>query len=183
LDARDWDALAVDIGGVSVGDSVWAAVDVGTNPAIAYAAKRDDAVAVKVEIFEGEVQLAVLEQRLIALAEEYDIQEIVWGSEGFRRSAEILEARRLPVMEHPYRAQRLSAFSSVLLETIREGRLRHDGDPELRSQVLSAPSKETDISEWRLVRSPDSRGVIAMMAAVHQATQVPVRSVDYVAFL
>jgi phage terminase large subunit-like protein len=173
LEAKDWDSLAVDIGGVVEGEEIWVAVDAGTNPGVAYAARRDnDAVAVRTEIGDGEVPLAFIEQRLIALAESFDVKEIVWGSEEFRRSAEILEARGLPVAWHPYRAQRLSAFSSVLLETIREGRLRHDGDPVLRSQVLGAVAKETEVGGWRLLRSPQSRGVIAMAVAVHQATQV-----------
>jgi phage terminase large subunit-like protein len=173
IDPADWDQLRVDIGGIEKGESVWAAVDVGTNPAIALAASREnEAAAVKVEIFDGDVPLERLEARLAQLAGIYDIREVAFDRVGFQRSAELLETQGLSLVEIPHSPERISIVSQTLHRLVQTESVHHDGDPALRAQVLGAVTKETERG-WRLVKSPTSRGLIAMAVAVHQATQVP----------
>lgn len=172
IEAPVWDGLKVDIGKVEEGEAVWAAVDVGTNPAIVLAALRDEeAAAVHAVIFDGQVPLERVEAELMTLAEKYDIREVAFDRVGFQRSAELLEAQGLPMMEIPHSPERMSIVSMTLHRLIQQSKLRHDGDPALRKQVLGAITKETERG-WRLVKSEDSRALIAMAMAVHQATQV-----------
>jgi len=60
------------------------------------------------------------------------------------------------------------------------GLLRHDGSPELRSQVLLGRTKET-VQGWYLVPTAQTAGLIAVAMAVHQATQVPSEPPAFVA--
>lgn len=171
VEAKKWDALKVDIGRVAEGESVCVAVDVGVNPGIALAAPRaDDGVAVKVEVFEGDIPLEVIENRLVELSEIYQLREVSYDKANFLRSAELLEQRGLPMIEMPHSPERLSIVSTTLRELIEGNRLRHDGDDALRAQVLAGTIKETERG-WRLIKSYRTRGLIALAVAAHQATQ------------
>lgn len=170
IEAQIWDRLKVDIGGVEEGERVWAAVDVGTNAGIALAAPRPNgAVAVLVEVFKGELSLGAVEDRLVELAARFDIANVAYDRIGFQRSAELLEKRGLAMLEIPHSPERLSIVSSNLDRFIKAGMLRHDGDPALRAQVLAGTTKETERG-WRLIKSPSTRGLVAMAVAVHQAS-------------
>ena len=172
ISAAAWDSLKVDIGQVEEGEPVWISVDVGTNPAIAIAARRpDEAVAVRVELFDGAVPLEVIEDRLVDLASDYQVKEVTFDRVGFQRSAELLEARGLPMVEIPHSPERISIVSMTLHRLIEAEKLHHDGDPGLRRQVLAGTTKETERG-WRLVKSPQVRGLVALAMAVHQATNV-----------
>lgn len=174
LEAPVWDRLAVDIGGVELGEPVWVSVSVGTNPAVAVVAPRvGGSVAVRVSIFDGQVPLELVEDHLVGLAGRFDVREVTYDRVGFQRSAELLEGRGLPMLELPHSPERISIVSQTLHRLIQQGDLCHDGDVALRSQVLGAVTKETERG-WRLVIAQGSRGVIAMAVAVHQATQVDV---------
>jgi phage terminase large subunit-like protein len=158
---------------------VWVAVAVGTNPAIAVAAPREDgAAAVRTEIFDGQIPLEVVEGHLQRLVKQYEVREVAYDRVGFQRSAELLEKRGLPMLELPHSPERISIVSQTLHRLIQTGALRHDGDPALRSQVLGAVTKETERG-WRLLISQQSRAVVAMAIAVHQATQVDARRSVY----
>jgi phage terminase large subunit-like protein len=172
LEAGVWDNLKVDIGRVKEGEPVWVAVSAGANPAIVLAAPRDgEAAAVRSFIWEGDVSLAVLENWLLGLTETFDLREVAFDRVEFQRSAELLEARGLPMVEIPHSPERLSIVSQTLHRLISQGDLAHDGDAVLRAQVTAAVTKETERG-WRLLKSPQSRALIAMAVAVHQATQV-----------
>jgi phage terminase large subunit-like protein len=172
IEAKQWDGLRVDIGQIEPLEQVWAAVDVGTNPAICLAASRpDEAVAVKAFSFEGSVPLEVIENKLVEISEAYALEEIAYDRVGFNRSAELLEERGLPMFELPHSPERMSIVSMTLLRLIDAGKLRHDGDQALRAQVLAGATKETERG-WRLVKSFRNRALIAMAVACHQATQV-----------
>jgi phage terminase large subunit-like protein len=172
LEAGTWADLKVDIGNVKPGERVWVAIDVGTNPGIGIVAPREEgAAAVKAVIWEGDVPLGVIEQALVDLVDQYDVQQVAFDRVGFQRSAELLEARGLPMVEIPHSPERMSIVSQTLHRLIGEGKIRHDGDPVLAGQVAEAVTKETERG-WRLLKSPGSRGLIAVAMAAHQATQV-----------
>lgn len=172
LEAPKWDRLKVDIGRVQEGEPVWAAVVTGTNPAIALAAPRpDEGMAVRVELFEGAVKAETIEDRLVELAGLFGIRQVAFDQLGFQRSAELLEKRGLPMIPIPHSPERLSIMSETLHRLIEAKKLRHDGSPELRLQVLAGSTKETERG-WRLVISNETRALIAMAVAVHQASHV-----------
>jgi hypothetical protein len=172
IEAPVWDRLKVDIGRVEEGEPVWVAVAVGMNSAIVLAAPRpDEAVAVRALIFDGAVPLEVLENHLVELAAGFQLREVAFDRVGFQRSAELLEARGLPMMEIPHSPERVSIVSMTLHRLIQQGKLRHEGDPKLRLQVLSGVTKETERG-WRLLISNQTRALIAMAVACHQATQL-----------
>lgn len=172
IEAPMWDRLKVDIGRVELRERVWVSVDVGTNSGIAIAAPRpDESVAVKVELFEGQIPLEVVEQRLVELASEYRVREVTYDRVGFQRSAELLEKRGLPMVEIPHSPERMSIVSMTLHRLIEAQKLHHDGDLVLRTQVLAGTTKETERG-WRLVKGPQVRGLVALAVAAHQATSV-----------
>jgi len=172
LEAAKWDRLRIDIGRVEPGERVWVAILAGTNPAVVMAAPRaDDAVAVAASIYEGAVPLERLEAELLRLAESYDIAEVAFDRVGFQRSAELLEEQGLTMVEIPHSPERLSIVSMTLHRLIEAGKLGHDGDSALRGQVLAGQTKETERG-WRLIISNETKALIAMAVAAHQATQV-----------
>jgi phage terminase large subunit-like protein len=171
IEPQEWDRLRVDIGQLQEGESVWVAVCTGINPAYALVAERDDGgVAVKVRVFEGDPTLGLLKNEVLALTEIYDVESITWGQTAFGRPAEELEEMGLSVREFAYKAPRLSAASPALKQLIQEKKLRHDGDPELRAQVMAGSTKSTE-EGWRLVPTDQSRGLIALTVACYQATE------------
>lgn len=176
IEPSEWDRLKVDIGFVEAGESVWVTVDVGFNSAIAIVAQRPDGgVAVKCEIFEGELEWRAVELKLVELADIYSVQEITYDNT-FDRSAEELRNLGLPMEEFPFSPLRMSQASLALKRLITEKKLRHDGDERLRAQVLAGTTKETERG-WRLMKSFRNRALIAMAVAAHQATTVQRESV------
>lgn len=172
LEAPMWDRLKVDIGKVEPGEKVWAAVVVGTNPGIVIAAPRaDEGAAVKAFVYAGAVPLETIENELVELADQYEVAEVAFDRVGFQRSAELLEERGLPMVEVPHSPERLSIVSMTLHRLIESKKLRHDGDSALRAQVLAGSTKETERG-WRLIISNQTRALIAMAIASHQATEL-----------
>lgn len=175
VDPLAWDRLAVDIGAVEDGEEIDAAIVVGTNPAIAIAARRpgepedETGAAVKVWIGEGAPDLEALEAEVMRIAQTYDVGRITYAKSQFLRSALLLEKKGLPMKEEPHSPERLSIVTHTLYRMIQVGNLHHDGDPVLRSQVVNAATKETE-DKWRLKVSDASRGVVAMALAAHLST-------------
>ena len=72
------------------------------------------------------------------------------------------------MVEMPQSDSRMAPASETLFELIREGRLVHDGDPEMRSQLLAAVPAETErgvrISKRRSKARIDAAVALAMAA-------------------
>jgi phage terminase large subunit-like protein len=185
IEPAAWDRLAVDIGGVEDGEEITLAVRAGAGCGIGIAAPREDgAVAVRAEIFPapsgGRVPLEVLERALHDLCSRYVVREIAYDPEQFMRSAELLTERGLPMIEIPQRPMRLAQATATMWRLVSAGLLRHDGSPELRSQVMLGRTKET-VQGWYLVPSAPTAALIAVAMAVHQATQVPADDPEFIA--
>jgi phage terminase large subunit-like protein len=177
IEPADWDKLVVDIGGIEDGDEVVLAVRAAAGMGIGIAAlKPDGAVAVKAEILAppsgGRIPLEVVERTLHQLCTRYVVREIAYDPEQFMRSAELLTERGLPMIEIPQRPMRLAQATATMWRLVSAGLLRHDGSPELRSQVMLGRTKET-VQGWYLVPTAQTAALIAVAIAVHQATQVP----------
>lgn len=172
VDPALWDSLAVHVGQVEPGEDVWMAAHVGDSAWIAIVAQRDgDRVAAKV-VAVGEDRSGVkTEAKLLELAGQYRVEEIAHPRITFMRSAEILDAVGLPMVETPYSPQRFAVISSTFNRLVNAGLLMHDGDPALRAQVLAATSKDSETG-WRYVLSPQCAALFALANALHQATSV-----------
>ncbi len=173
---KDWDPLAVDIGGVEDGDEVWIAVRAGAGMGIGIAApKPDGAVATRAELAppppSGRYRLDQVEFALRRLAERYVVHEIAYDPAQFERPAELLAAEGLPMVEVPQRPMRLAQATATMWRLISAKLLRHDGSDELRTQVSLGQTKET-VQGWYLIPSAQTAGLIAVAMAVHRASEL-----------
>jgi phage terminase large subunit-like protein len=176
VEPQVWDALKWDVGHVAEGEPVYVCVRVATGIGIGIVALRGEKAAVKLRTIppplSGRVPLWEVEAALRDIDKFYEVMGITYDADQFLRPAEILEEEGLPMIEVPQRARRLSQATSTMWRYISGGLLGHDGDPELRSQVLAARTKET-IQGWHLDPEPHTPGVIAVALALHDASEAP----------
>lgn len=167
----EWDALAVDVGGLTEGDEVYAALRIGYGrAAIGLASRREpDRVAVGA-VHLRDITLAGVEAAVRFVGSRYSVRECLFDNESYPYANERLPT--LNMVEAPQRAPRLAQSSATFHELIRSGRVAHDRDDELRRQVLLAATKESDRS-WRYLPTPDNHALIAVAMAAHEATQAP----------
>jgi phage terminase large subunit-like protein len=181
--AAQWDPLAVDIGGVQMDDDVTVHVCAGRESAavVLVAPRPDDQVAVHARIVKGDdVPLSQVERMVMDVFDSFRVIECSYDRVEFQRPAELLESRGVPMIERPHSPEGLSIASLTLLGLVQSGALHHDGDPELRSSVLQGTTKETT-KGWHIVKTPQSRALVALAFAAHAATQVPTPAPEYVA--
>ena len=102
------------------------------------------------------------------LHDELQVEEVVYDPYLFAESAEILSDRGLTLVEFPQNDSRMAPASEALYELIRAGRVVHDGDPELRSQMLAAVPSQTErgvrISKRKSKKRIDAAVAFAMAA-------------------
>lgn len=91
------------------------------------------------------------------------MREVCFDPWSFRESAEMLADEGLPMVEFDQGSARMSPASDRLYELIREGRLVHDGDEELRQQILAAVVAETDRG-WRISKRKSQARIDACVA-------------------
>jgi hypothetical protein len=172
-----WDALRVDVGGLADGDPVYVAIRVGSGAGIAMASPRPDGrIAVGARIIpapeKGRISHEGLEWQIRRLAEQYNVRSVLYDPGDFQRSAEALIQAGMPMMEAPQRPIRYTEATATLWRLISAGLIVHDGDADLRREVLAGQTKETETG-WRLVATEQTRALIAMALAVHQASFQP----------
>jgi phage terminase large subunit-like protein len=95
--------------------------------------------------------------------------EVAYDPWMFMESAEILLERGFPMVEFPQGSGRMEPASGNLYELVQEQRLVHNGDPELRRQVLAAVTIPTERGGWRISKRKsleriDAAVSLAMMA-------------------
>jgi phage terminase large subunit-like protein len=170
----DWDHLQVDVGGLNKGDTVYMAVRVGAGAGIAMASPRADGhIAVGARVItapeQGRLSLEGLEWTIRRLAEEYNVQAVLYDPKYFMRSAEILQQAGIPMEEVAQTPPRYAEATATLWRLIAAGLIVHDGDEALRKEVLAGQTKETE-QGWRLVATEQTRALIALALAVHRAS-------------
>lgn len=173
VSAETWDSLIGD--GVSEGDRVVGAVVPGRNPAIAIATQKDNGAAVRVWSWEGAAPSIVLEDWLVALAEDYDLVHVLYARTNFARSAELLEDQGVAMVESPWSLDRQLATSSSFARMVDAGDLVHDGDELLRAQALRAVIKDGGDRGWSFRLTDDSRVLIAAAMAATTVANIPKR--------
>ncbi len=177
IPADAWDRLAEPGLRLDPQAPTWLGLDVGvrhdSTAVVAVQRRADGTVACRGWVLEptedAPVTLERIERLVRELARELRPRWIAYDPWSFRRSAELLRAEGLPMLEFPQSPERMSVASRALYELISSGRLRHDGDRTLRAHVLAAVAKQTERA-WRLVKDRTSRqpidAVIALAMAV-----------------
>lgn len=88
----------------------------------------------------------------------------------FRESAEILLDRGLPMIEWPQNNARMCPASETVYELIENRRIEHDGDEEMRQQILAAVVMDTErgwrISKRKSLQRIDAAVTLAMVCDV-----------------
>jgi len=175
LDPPAWDMRRAELGNVTDGDRVYVALRVGAGIGIGIAAPRGkERVAVRMEYLPpppgGRAALRDAEFALRRICDRYDVQLIAYDHDQLGSGADVLIEAGLPMDERPQRPKRLVMATSTLWRLISAGLLQHDGDPELRAQVLAGQTKE-GTAGWQLFPTSQTTGLIAVAMACHEATQ------------
>ncbi len=127
-------------------------------------AARDDAVA-HVILPGGRVDLEVIEDHIRALAQQYNVRELVYDPRFFERSAQTLSEDGLMVAPIDQSSRRMLEAYAAFYQACREERIQHDHDPVLARHVESVQGIMTDrgwkISRQRLQRI-DAAVAVAM---------------------
>ena len=110
-------------------------------------------------LIEGDrIPLELLEDAVRELARTYNVLELAFDPWRFQRSAELLEAEGLPVLEFPQSHARMCPASSNLYEAVTEGRLATRGDRAERAHIESAVVRDVDARSWRLSKKDSAAG-------------------------
>lgn len=175
-----WDRLMVRGVAPEPGTDVWVGVDVGVRhdtTGIVILGRYGEGFVVQARILhppggQKSLPLATIEDALREVAATYRVLSIGYDPWSFRRSAEILADDGLPMKDVPQSPEAMSVASATLYRLITERLIVHDGDAELRAQVLAGMTKQTERG-WRLVKDAKGRrpidALIAMAIAAHVA--------------
>lgn len=105
-----------------------------------------------------------VEAKIVELAEDFNITRIACDANYFTRSMLRLQNEfGLPIEEFKQSDVKMAGASMMLLDVMREGRLRHGGNEELTEQVLNAGMKTTPYG-WRLTKVEDDMKIDAAIA-------------------
>lgn len=149
ISAAEWDACA---GEPEIGADtpVYVGVDFGRT--------RDSSAAVTVALIDtmlhvrsriwtprpGQpVKVLDVERHVSHQAERHHVMELVFDRYQFLEAAERLEEEGLQAVVFEQNDTRMAEASTTLFNLIRDGRVVHDGDPQLRAHVLAARGVET----------------------------------------
>lgn len=172
LPAGAWDGCYEEDAAIPDGVSVIVGVDVGlrrdTSSVVAVWQRDDGRWVVESEVFdppggEDSLDLIVVENALRERAERWDVRHAVFDPWRFKRSAEMLDAEGLPMVQFDGNNSRTVPASNRLYEAINRGELVHDGDPLLAAHVRSGVKMDTERG-WRLVKAKAKEPMDALYA-------------------
>jgi len=167
LPAGLWDSLGCD-DEIPEGAEVVVAVDVGLvhdSTAVAVAHKRDDdTILVEAKVWAarddavahvimpgGRVDLEVIEAHIEALAEKYQVREVVYDPRFFERSAQTLSASGLTTAPVDQSSRRMAeAYAATYISAV-ERRIRHRRDPVLSRHFESVIGVQSE-KGWKISR-------------------------------
>lgn len=92
--------------------------------------------------------------------------EIAYHGSFFERSAQVLSAKGLALIDLPDSQERLAPASETLLELALSGKLAHDGDAELAAHVYAVDARPA-VKGWTLSPHSDRVRIHAATAAMH----------------
>ena len=173
-----WDGLQDPYDFVA-GGKTWVGVDVGIvrdSTAVVAVQRDEDGMLRSTARFwlptPGEpVDVTDVMGHLRELCTAYDVQAISFDKRFFDVPAKMLEDEGLPMEEVPQSVERMTPICGSLLEIIKRGELRHDGDETLTTHVLNAVPRLNE--RGFTLQKSKSRGridgVIALALAVDRA--------------
>lgn len=174
-----WDGLA-DPYDFEADAPTWVGVDVGIkrDSTAVVAVQRDDANRLRVmsrvwlPTADQPVDVTDVMEHIRELARAYSVQAVSFDARFFDVPAKMLEDEGLPMVEVPQSVEKMTAICGALLETIKGGGLRHDGDEVLATHVLNAVPRFNE--RGFTLQKSKSRGridaVIALALAAWEAS-------------
>ncbi|GAB7068768.1 terminase large subunit domain-containing protein [Mycolicibacterium hodleri] len=153
VDAETWDAL-----------STGQAIPAGTEVVLSVdASLKDDSTAIVLGTVEAKphfdklavwekpadgdgwrVDILAVEDAIRQASRRWKIREVVYDPAYFTRSAQVLAAEGLPMVEFSQNASRQTPATNDLHSAAINGLMSHSGDPDLRRHVLAATVRESD---------------------------------------
>ena len=110
-----------------------------------------------------------VEAKIVELCEDLNVTRVACDPNYFTRSMLRLQNEHgLPVEEFRQNDMRMSAAAMMLLDVLKEGRMRHGGHAELTDQVLNAGVKDTPYG-WRITKVENDLKIDAAVALVMAA--------------
>lgn len=152
-----WDECRVD-GAIPEGADVWLGIDVGDandTSSIGMVAADGSRVRLTAQVLDPKeygvkTLLPIIEAEVRRIADAYNIRAVGYDPWQFRRSAELLEADGIRMVEVPQNDSHMVPASQLLYELIQQEVLVHDGDKTLRKHMLAAAAKQTSRGSWRI---------------------------------
>jgi len=105
-----------------------------------------------------------VEAKIVELCEDFNVTRVACDENYFTRSMLRLQNEwGLPVEVFAQNDAKMAAAAMMLLDVLKEGRIRHGGHAELTDQVLNAGVKDTPRG-WRLTKVQDDLKIDAAVA-------------------
>lgn len=177
----DWDACEK-AGSIPEGVDVWAGVDVGekrdTSSVVVAWPMHGGRIRTKAWIFvpseDVKTLTPLIEACLREIASTYQLRAVGYDPWQFRRSAELLAAEGMRMIEFPQNDSHMVPASQLVHDMIKSTQLVHDGDRRYRAHALAAEAKQTSRGTWRYVkplkphgrRTDESQKIDALIATV-----------------
>jgi phage terminase large subunit-like protein len=128
------------------GAPTWVGVDVGIkrdSTAVVWVQRDDEGLLratsrLWIPTADEPVDVTDVMEHLRELARAYDVQAISFDPRFFDVPAKMLADEGLPLIEVPQSVERMTVACGSLLELIKRGELRHDGDDAFATHVLNA---------------------------------------------
>ncbi|MEI6449789.1 MAG: terminase large subunit [Actinomycetes bacterium] len=133
----------------------------GFHNVLAWVWRKDEAL--------GYIDHEAVEAKIVELCEDFNVTRIACDPNYFTRSMLKLQNEfGLPIEEFRQSHIKMSAASMMLLDVLKEGRMRHGGNAELTDQVLNAGAQETPYG-WRITKVQNDLKIDAAVALVMAA--------------
>ena len=133
----------------------------GFHNVLAWVWRKDEAL--------GYIDHEAVEAKIVELCEDFNVTRIACDPNYFTRSMLKLQNEfGLPIEEFRQSHIKMSAASMMLLDVLKEGRMRHGGAAELTDQVLNAGVQETPYG-WRITKVQNDLKIDAAVALVMAA--------------
>lgn len=180
IPAPEWEGCRAEFPGEpAAGVPVWVGIDVGlvhdsTAVSLAWldggtshvsthvwAAERD-AVAHEY-VPGGRMDLEIIERYVLGLARRLNVQAVAYDPAFFERSASELSKAGLNVVDVPQGSGAMAQAYQRFYADVREGRLRHPGDPVLTDHVTNTAAELTDRG-WKVSKLKAHRRIDATVA-------------------
>ena len=152
--------------------SVWVGIDGAAkrDTTAVYVVHRDDAgvLHTKGRVFEPPSETEIIDPVLVEnhireLARTYDVRGFRFDPHLFFRSAVALQEEGYPMEEVPQTVPRKMQFAQALYDVVSQQRLRHGGDPILRSHAEAVVAKDRG-NGWTMEKLKSTQHIDACVA-------------------